>query len=120
MKAGFSFTRFGCLISLILYVEGKAEPFQLQLSGGSQQIQLSWPAAISNGVQGTVLPEYEVQYSTDLQHWVPIGGKVRAIQGLSGPTLNIRLEPQTGPIFYRAVADPGTTTPNETGSGGAE
>src|SRR5207302_1667700 len=69
---------------------------------------------------GTVLPEYEVQYSTDLQHWVPVGGKVRAIQGLSGPTLNIRLEPQTGPIFYRAVADAGTTTSNETGSGGAE
>lgn len=67
-----------------------------------------------------MLPEYEIQYSTDLQNWKPIGGKVRALSGVSGPLLSLSLDQQQGPIFYRIIADTSSVTANEIGDGGAD
>jgi hypothetical protein len=97
-----------------------ADPLSVTLSPSGPTIQLAWPSAITNGTQGQVLPEYEVQYSADLRSWKPIGGKVRALSGVSGPLLSLSLDRQGGPIFYRVIADMGSATPNETGDGGAQ
>jgi len=98
----------------------EADPFSLTLQPSGQRVQLSWPAAITNAGQGVILPEYEIQYSTDFYNWKPIGGKVRGIRGLSGPLLNLSLDCQAGSMFYRVAADPTSQATNETGSGGAE
>ncbi len=98
----------------------KADPFPLVLRPSGPRVQLSWPTSLTNGGQGLAFPEYEVQYSTDLTQWKPIGGKVRGIDGLSGPTLELSLDPQQGPIFYRVSANLTSTTTNEIGTGGSE
>ena len=97
-----------------------ADPFPVSLKPNGPTVELSWPTAISNGGQSQLLPEYEVQFSTNLQNWKPIGGKVRGISGLSGPSLSLSIDQQAGPIFYRVVADLASPVANETGNGGAE
>src|SRR5262249_7840744 len=52
--------------------------------------------------------------------WKPIGGKVKGIEGLSGPVLNLSLEQQQGPVFYRIIANVSSGMTNETGNGGAQ
>ena len=108
--------------ALVLTIEvGRAStPLTLGIKGTGQQVNLSWPSTMDVPPQGTVCPEYTVERSTDLQHWQPIGGKVRAQAGLSGPTLNLTLDALAGPNFYRVLADPSAPTVQETGSGGAE
>src|SRR5260370_249047 len=98
MKAGscFSILRVSIIIILFVHADAKADAFPLVLRPGVSRVQLSWPTSITNGGQGLVLPEYEVQYSTDLIQWKPIGGKVRGIAGVSGPTLEVSLDPQQG------------------------
>jgi hypothetical protein len=122
MKAGSPFrVLFLALIaSFFSQVTATGDPFPLALRPNGPRVELSWPMAITNGIQGGVLPEYEVQFSSDLTNWKPIGGKVRGIDGLSGPVLQLSLDPQTGPIFYRVSANSNPQSTNETGSGGAE
>jgi hypothetical protein len=96
-----------------------AQSIPLAIHPSGPKVELSWPAAVTNATQ-SVYPEYEVQYSTDLATWKPVGGKLRGFEGLSGPLLKLSLDKQPGPVFYRVKADPGTQTQNETGSGGAE
>jgi hypothetical protein len=111
----------GTLALLLIWrADAIADPFPLALRPSGHGVQLSWPTAITNGAQEPVLPEYEVQYSTDLREWKPIGGKVRGIEGLSGPVLNLSLEQQEGPIFYRVIANVSSGATNETGIGGAQ
>lgn len=49
-----------------------------------------------------------------------MGGRVRGIDGLSGVRLTLSLPQGPGPVFYRVIADPNSSTTNETGTGGAE
>ena len=97
-----------------------ADPFSLVLKSSGPRVELSWPTAITNAGQGQVLPEYEVQYSTDLKNWSPIGGKIRGIEGLTGPSINVSLDRQKGPLFYRVIADALSRTANQTGTGGGD
>ena len=121
MRAGFQMKCFAAALSISLFtLGGLAEPFSLFLGQNGQQLELSVPATITNSAQGSVMPEYEVQYSVDLNNWLPIGGKVRAIAGLSGNYLQISVDQQQGPIFYRVIANTGSTATNELGSGGAQ
>jgi hypothetical protein len=85
-------------------------------------VNLSLPASINDPLQGLVFPEYTVQRSSDLNFWEPIGGRLQAISGRSGPMLNVSLNRDAGPNFYRAVvsSSSSTTTTTETGDGGAE
>ena len=121
MKAGVYFRGAVALfIALFLYqLSRAADPFALALKPDGPRIELWWPTAITSAGQ-QVWPEYEVQYSADLTNWIPIGGKVRGLSGLSGPLLNLSLEQQSGPVFYRIIGDPNSPATNETGSGGAE
>src|SRR5690242_9800059 len=82
-----------------------AEPFPLLLRPSGSRIELSWPAGLTNAGQPVVFPEYTIERSTDLKTWKPIGGKVRGIEGLSGPVLSLSLDRQQGSLFYRAIAN---------------
>jgi len=95
-------------------------PLTLEIKGSGPKVNLSWPSTMDVPTQGTVFPEYTVERSTDLQHWEPIGGRVRGLAGISGPNLSLSLDALAGPNFYRLVANPSSQTPQETGSGGAE
>jgi hypothetical protein len=97
-----------------------SQQFPLGLSVNGPQVELSWPTAISNAVQGQVFPEYQVQYSFDLKSWQSLAGRVHGIQSLSDPVLKVALDPQPGPVFYRVIGNPNSITTNETGTGGAQ
>jgi len=97
-----------------------ADPFPLVLRSSGPRVELSWPTAITNAGQSVLLPEYEVEYSTNLADWKPLGGKVRGIEGLSGPVLSLSLDLQQGSVFYRVSADLSSQVTNETGVGGAD
>jgi hypothetical protein len=106
-------------VILALPLRSKADPFPVSLKPNGNRVELSWPAGISSG-QNAVMPEFEVQYSTDLSIWKPIGGKVKGIEGLSGTVLNLSLDEQQGPVFYRIIANVSSGVTNETGNGGAQ
>ena len=67
-----------------------------------------------------MLPEYQIESSTNLTVWTPIGGKVRGVDGLSGPVLKLSLDLQQGPIFYRVAGELNSAATDEMGLGGAE
>src|SRR5579863_2386716 len=83
-------------------------------------VNLSLPASINDPLHGLIFPEYTVQRSSDLNFWEPIGGRLQGISGRSGPTLNVSLNRDAGPNFYRAVVSSSSSTTTETGDGGAE
>lgn len=93
--------------------------FSLQLRPRGQSVDLSWPSSVQTG-QGPVDPEYTIERSYDLGSWAPVGGKVRAIPGRSGPVLDVPLDAHPGPVFYRVKADFSPAATQQTGTGGAE
>src|SRR5690242_14141205 len=95
-----------------------AEPVSLSLRPAGGQVQLSWPATVTDTNQSLIFPEYQVLYSTNLSSWQPLGTKLRGLAGRSGPNLNLSLNPPTGPVFYRLQANLTSPVPNETGEGG--
>jgi hypothetical protein len=108
--------------ALVVQVEvGRCStPLTVGIKSSGPKMDLSWPSTMDVPSQGTVFPEYTVESSADLTHWQPIGGRVRGQAGLSGPLLNLSLNAQPGPTFYRVAATPSAQTTQETGSGGAE
>src|SRR5262245_36626242 len=107
-------------VVLLLFAMGQGVWGQVALNRRAGRVELSWPAVLTNASAQPVFPEYEVQYSTDLEHWAPLGGKVRGIEGRTGVALSLSLDEQSTPIFYRVSADFGSTTANRVGEGGAE
>ena len=121
MKPGNSFRLLLLLGFCLCEVAFAADPFPLALIEKGPQVELSWPTAVTNDSgTATLLPEYEVQYSMDLTNWKALGGKVRGIDGLSGPVLSLSIGRQSGPVFYRVKADLSSQARNETGLGGAD
>ncbi len=118
-----SFTGEAVVIAFTCALAGwccNAQQVSLAIRAAGPRVELAWPSALSIPPQGPVFPEYEVQRSADLIHWEPIGGKVRAISGRSGPVLNLTLDTQPGAYFYRVGADFYSQTAQQTGSGGTE
>jgi len=101
MRAGcfFRFLFAGLTGFFSAQIACAADSFALVLRPTVGGVELSWPVAITNVAQSSLLPEYEVEYSADLQNWTPIGGKVRGIEGLSGPFLGLSLHQQSGSFF---------------------
>ena len=54
-----------------------AQPFSLMIRPAGARVELSWPTTLTNSQQSVISPEYEVEKSSDLVTWQPIGGKVR-------------------------------------------
>ncbi|MBX3745195.1 MAG: DUF3160 domain-containing protein [Verrucomicrobiae bacterium] len=81
-------------------------------------LEMAWPGEARTGGEGTVLPWYELQASTDLETWHPVGERVRAAERLSETMLRFSLRPEAPRTFYRTrVVDP--RTPGRLGEGGA-
>ncbi len=115
---GYYLISFGLLASLSKTTY--AGPVSLSLKPATGRIELAWPAAMTNSSSQRVFPEYEIEYSTDLNHWTPVGGKVRGIEGRSGPRLSLSLDEPPAPSFFRVIANPDSTTTNQVGEGGAQ
>jgi hypothetical protein len=122
MKAGVHIFRSVMSLLALLALEraADAQPFSLSIRPRASQVEFSWPAALTNASQPVLFPEYQLQSSTDLVSWSPIGGKVRGQDGRSGPLLSISVGKESGPIFYRLQANLNPVTQNETGTGGEE
>ncbi len=122
MKAKASPRNAILLCALALGIQsGRAQPRPaLSLQPAGPKVNLSWPATLDVPSQGQVFPEFSVERSADLQHWQPVGGKVRGLSGRSGPWLNLALDAQPGTCFYRLNADLFPQAAQETGDGGAE
>src|ERR1700736_2168104 len=80
-----------CLTSSV-----NAEPLSLALRPNGPQVELSWPAAMTNPSPSLVFPEYEIQYSSDLRSWKAVTGKLRGVDGRSGPLLSRSLDKLPG------------------------
>ncbi len=68
----------------------------VSIRANGTNVTLTWPSAIDIPGQGRVSPEYTVRSSLDVVHWAPIGGKMRALSGRSGPTLSLSLRRPSG------------------------
>lgn len=94
--------------------------YSVELKPVGSNVNLTWPSTLQHPQQGAIFPEYTLEQSTDLMHWVPTGGKVRGIAGRSGSLLGLNLQAPAGQNFYRVRADLTSPTQQETGGGGAE
>jgi hypothetical protein len=92
---------------------------KLTLSRDGPELKIHWPSqSVGNG--GTaVFPEFEVQRSTDLSHWQPVGERQRGSAALPDLSLSLGLGTDQPCAFYRllVVGQPATA---QLGSGGAE
>lgn len=118
MNASLAAGRAGLVLSLLLPCASVLGA-EIQIQLDSTTVKLSWPAAVDIPGQGTVLPEYTVRRSADLLHWAPVGGKLRGLNDLSRPALNLTLD-RTGPAgFFQVTADLASGAADQTADGGA-
>src|SRR5215831_12554122 len=80
-------------------------PFTLEVRRDGGRAVLEWPASLTGPQPSPVNPEYTIYRSTNLAHWAPVGGKVRAMPGRSGPTLSVYMGATGSAQFYRVRAD---------------
>lgn len=115
-----------CPVVLIVFitqfriVPAGAEPLALNLRANGPQLLLSWPAALFSSNQSLVFPEFQVQYSSDLQSWKPLTGRMQGVAGRSGPLLSRSVDNLLGPLFYRLRANLDPDAPGPTANGGDE
>jgi hypothetical protein len=112
-------TCYATLVFAVVCVSPAAEPPKLILAPSATGVELSWPAAVPLPDGSIVRPYYEIQRSTDLQHWQPIGERLRA----ATPTLDQSLSASIGltepRAFYRLLSVEPLAGAG-LGSGGAE
>src|SRR5262245_8984105 len=106
MKAG---SRLPCWLiiaaSFVFEVVVLSAEFPLSLRPTGMWVELSWPTAVIDATQGTVYPEYAVEYSSDLVHWISVGVKLRGVAGRSGSSFKLTFGKESEPLFYRVRAD---------------
>src|SRR5258708_7001553 len=95
------------------------EPLRLSPSRAAAGLNLTWPATVQKADGSMVRPYFELQRSTDLQHWQPIGERQRAVAATPGQLLGATLGADGLRAFYRLLSiEPSSTT--GLGTGGAE
>lgn len=81
-------------------------PPQLRVERGVKGLELSWPAGKPDAT-GSGVALFELQQSTDLQHWSPLGERQRAPANVPTATLNaVALPSETNQYFRLLSLDP--------------
>jgi hypothetical protein len=104
------------LLAFSLTPNAAAEGPRLMLTLGNAQVHLEWPGSLTQPDGTTTQPWFEVQQSSDLQRWQPLGQRLRSA---AGETARFDLPANVPHGFYRVVA----VTPQalaSPGEGGAE
>ena len=99
---------------------GAATPVALAIRSAGAQVELSWPATMTNDTQRMIFPDFQVESSTDLEHWQPAGELLHGIEYRFGPQLTLGFDQQTQPTFYRVRAQLGPDMPPRLRDGGGE
>src|SRR5262245_54196467 len=82
-------------------------------------LEFSWPASVQAADGLIIRPYFEVQRSTDLLHWQPMGERLRAPTATLGQSLTATISIDEPRAFYRLLSvDP--LAPAGLGNGGAE
>src|SRR5712692_1746436 len=102
-----------------VFVSSASEPPKLSVVRSGTGLALSWPATVQRPDGSIIRPYFELQRSTDLQHWQPIGERQRAAAAAPDQSLSAPLALGEPRAFYRLLSvDPLAGT--GLGSGGAE
>lgn len=80
--------------------DGAERPY-LSLTLGDARVHLEWPGSLTQPDGTTTQPWFEVQQSSDLQRWEPVGQRLRATAGESA---RFDLPADVPHGFYRVVA----------------
>src|SRR5436190_18296566 len=89
--------------AMILLLFGVSEAAaQLSIQPAGPGIQISWPSGVVQADGGTRFPYFEVQQSSDLKKWYPIGERVHGNADLQELELNAPGEQAYQ--FYRLLA----------------
>ena len=81
-----------------------SDSLTLDIRRSNDGLDLSWPAVRPNANGTLDRPYFELQRSADLQHWQPIGQRMRANSSAPGAILNLALTPNQPIDFYRVLA----------------
>jgi hypothetical protein len=95
------------------------EPAKLTLVRSDTGVELSWPATLQGQDGSIIRPYFELQRSTDLLHWQPIGERLRAAAPPLGQSLSAPLDLGEPRAFYRLLSVAPLASAG-LGSGGAE
>ena len=94
------------------------ESAKLSVVRSDTGVELSWPATVQGQDGSIVRPYFEVQRSTDLLHWQPIGERLRASAPTLGLSLSAPLDLGEPRAFYRLLSVAPASA--GLGTGGAE
>ena len=92
---------------------------KLTLSWDGPELKIHWPSQSVGNDGMAVFPEFEVQRSTDLSHWQPVGERQRGSAALPDLSLGLGLGTDQPLAFYRLLVV-GQPPLGKLGSGGAE
>jgi len=112
---------FGCavLLSGAVLVSSASEAPKLSLVRSGTGVELTWPGTVQAPDGSIIRPYFEVQRSTDLQRWQPVGERMRAAAAARDQSLSAFITSGEPRAFYRLLSvDPIAAT--GLGTGGAE
>src|SRR5215468_8389889 len=95
------------------------ESAKLSVFRSDTGVELSWPATVQNQDGSIIRPYFELQRTTDLLHWQPIGERLRVTASTPGLSLSARLGSDEPRVFYRLLSVTPLTSAG-LGTGGAE
>src|SRR5262249_34892157 len=102
-----------------LLVSPAAEAPKLSVVPSGTGAALSWPATVRSPDGSIARPYFELQQSTDLLHWQPIGERQRIAVAAPDQTLSAQIGSGQPLAFYRLLSvEPSAVS--MLGSGGAE
>jgi hypothetical protein len=77
---------------------------QLSVSRTNAALTLSWPGVLKATDGSTVRPYFELQRSSGLRLWQPVGERQRAAAAGSAPSLGVTLALDQPDSFYRLLS----------------
>src|SRR5262249_54080489 len=109
MKTTARFNWFAALIGSAILATAAEEPL-LSFRHSNGSLELSWPATMTATNGSTMRPYFELQRSTDLRQWQPVGERVRAALGTPGQSLSMSVVTGEPLGLYRLLSIPPPTT----------